>query len=67
MLNQTAVNDSKDEFLSLDLNLQNVAYTIEAELSPGKYNVWLQDSSAERLRAVALQWQVVLSAVFAVN
>ena len=38
MLNQTAVNDSKGESFPLYFNLQDVTYTIDVEISSGKYN-----------------------------
>ena len=37
MSNQTAINDSKGESFPLDFNLKDVTYTIEVEISPGKY------------------------------
>ena len=37
MLNQTAINDSKGESFPFYFNLKDVTYTIEVEISPGKY------------------------------
>ena len=37
MLNQTAINDSKGESFPLYFNLKDVTYTIEVEISAGKY------------------------------
>ena len=37
MSNQTAINDSKGESFPLDFNLKDVTYTIDVEISPGKY------------------------------
>ena len=37
MSNQTAINDSKGESFPLAVNLKDVTYTIEVEISPGKY------------------------------